>query len=184
VSPLAQLIEAALYSAAHPLALDDLARLAPEASREEVEFAVAELRAHLAEHGHAIEVVAVGEGLQLLTKSAFADAIAEAQIVRRPRKLSRPALETLAVIAYRQPVSRAEIEEIRGVSAESVLRHLQERGLAEAVGRGEGLGRPLLYGTSAAFLEHLGLESLDDLPRLEELSVALRPASAGEPEEE
>lgn len=183
MSPLAQLLEAAFFSAAHPLALDDLARLAPEATREELEAALSELREHLDTHTHAVELVEVGEGLQLLTKPGFAEAIAEAHIVRRPRRLSRAALETLAVVAYRQPVSRAEIEDIRGVSVEGVLRHLQERGLAEVVGRSEGLGRPLLYGTTGVFLEHLGIRSLDDLPRLEELSVALRPVTAVESEE-
>ena len=84
-------------------------------------------------------------------------------------------LETLAVIAYRQPVGRAEIEEIRGVSASGVLRALQERGLIEVTGRSEGLGRPLLYGTTPLFLELLGLQDLQNLPRAEELSIALQP---------
>jgi segregation and condensation protein B len=81
----------------------------------------------------------------------------------------------LAVIAYRQPVGRAEIEEIRGVSAGGVLRSLQERGLIEVVGRSEALGRPMLYGTAPMFLELLGLRDLADLPRAEELTIALRP---------
>src|SRR5262249_39577467 len=84
-------------------------------------------------------------------------------------------METLAVIAYRQPVGRADIEEIRGVSAGGVLRSLQERGLIEVVGRSEALGRPLLYGTTALFLELLGLRDIGELPRTEEFSVALHP---------
>ena len=175
MNPLTQLIEAALFSAAHPIAIDDLARLQPDAGREEVEGAVQELRRHYEQDGHAVEVVEVAEGFQIVTRPAFADAIAEAHVVRRPRKLSRAALETLAVIAYRQPVSRAEIEEIRGVSVEGVLRSLQERGIVEIAGRADGLGRPLLYGTTDLFLELLGIRSRDELPRLEEMSVALRP---------
>ena len=93
----------------------------------------------------------------------------------RTPKLTAAALETLAVIAYRQPVGRAEIEEIRGVSAGGVLRSLQERGLIEVVGRSEALGRPLLYGTAPMFLELLGLRDLADLPRAEELTIALQP---------
>ena len=93
----------------------------------------------------------------------------------RPRRLSVAAMETLAIIGYRQPVGRAEIEEIRGVAVDGVLRLLQERGLIDVVGRGEGLGRPLLYGTTPAFLELLGLKALSDLPRLGDLSVALKP---------
>ncbi|NIM48311.1 MAG: SMC-Scp complex subunit ScpB [Gemmatimonadales bacterium] len=178
--PLAQLLEAAFFSAAQPLSLDELARLAPDATRDEIRTACEELREHYARDGHGVELAEVADGFQILTRRAFADAIAEAHIVRRPRKLSMPALETLAVIAYRQPVSRAEIEDIRGVGVESVLRSLQERGLVEVVGRAEGLGRPLLYGTTAALLELLGVRTLEELPRLDELSVALRPpAEAG-----
>jgi segregation and condensation protein B len=92
-------------------------------------------------------------------------------------------LETLAVIAYRQPVGRAEIEEIRGVNASGVLRNLQERGLIEVVGRGEALGRPLLYGTTPLLLELLGLPDLANLPRAEELSIALEPPRAEPPAE-
>jgi segregation and condensation protein B len=85
---------------------------------------------------------------------------------------------SLAVIAYRQPVGRIEIEEIRGVSAGGVLRSLQERGLIEVVGRSEALGRPLLYGTTPLFLELLGMRDLADLPKAEELTIALRPHRA------
>src|SRR5690606_9902889 len=96
-------------------------------------------------------------------------------------RLSTAALETLAIIAYRQPVGRAEVEEIRGVGAGGVLKTLLERGLIEVVGRGEGLGRPLLYGTTPFFLSHFGFRSLEDLPRSDELEVILtpRPSDAG-----
>jgi segregation and condensation protein B len=90
-------------------------------------------------------------------------------------------METLAIIAYRQPVGRAEIEEIRGVASDGVLRLLVDRGLIDVVGRGNGLGRPLLYGTTPLFLELLGLRSAGDLPRLDELSVALTPLEPLEP---
>lgn len=179
---LTPLLEAALFAAAHPLTLHDLRRLDPEAAVEDLEMALAELATRYEAPGHGIQLVTLAEGYQILTRPEYADHVAEAQIVQRPRKLSTAALETLAVIAYRQPVSRAEIEEIRGVSVEGVLRSLQERGLIEPVGRADGMGRPLLYGTTAAFLERLGLRSLDELPRLDELSVALRPMTElGEP---
>jgi len=175
VNPLTQLLEAALFSAAHPLSRAELARLAPDTAASEITAAVNDLRRHYDEGHHAVELIEVADGFQVVTRREFADAVAEAQLVRRPRKLSRAALETLAVIAYRQPVSRADIEEIRGVTVEGVLRSLQERSLVEVVGRADGLGRPLLYGTTDLFLEHLGVRGLDELPRLEELSVALRP---------
>ena len=101
----------------------------------------------------------------------------------RPRRLSPAALETLAIIAYRQPVGRIEVDEIRGVDSGAVMDKLVERGLIEVVTRGEGLGRPLLYGTTPSFQEILGLKNLEDLPRLDELSVALRrPTPVDEPE--
>jgi segregation and condensation protein B len=88
--------------------------------------------------------------------------------------LSGASLETLAIVAYRQPISRAEIEEIRGVAVGGVLKTLHERGLIDVVGRSEALGRPLLYGTTPVFLEHFGLRHLEELPRADELAVALR----------
>ncbi|MBI4420354.1 MAG: SMC-Scp complex subunit ScpB [Gemmatimonadetes bacterium] len=175
MNPLIRLLEAALFSAAHPLSLDQLARLDPLASPEDLRAALDQLRETYANGGHGIELVELADGFQLLTRREFADAIAQAQIVQRPRKLSAAAMETLAIIAYRQPVGRAEIEEIRGVMADGVLRLLQERGLIDVVGRSEGLGRPLLYGTTPSFLEMLGLKDLSELPRADELAVALRP---------
>jgi segregation and condensation protein B len=175
VNPLTRLLEAALFSAARPLTLDELQGLDPLASHDELRAALAELKRHYDEGSHGVELLELAEGFQVLTRREFAEAVAEAQIVTRPRKLSAAAMETLAIIAYRQPVGRGEIEEIRGVQADGVLRLLQERDLIDIVGRAEGLGRPLLYGTTPAFLELLGLRELTDLPRLDELSVALRP---------
>jgi segregation and condensation protein B len=179
VRPLTKLLEAALFAAARPVTLEELLALDPTAGEEETRGALAELKDlyDLGEHG--VELVELAEGFQILTRRECAEAIAQAQLVSRPRRLSVAAMETLAIIAYRQPVGRAEVEQIRGVAADGVLRLLQERGLIDIVARGEGLGRPLLYGTTGAFLELLGLKDLRELPRLEELSVALRP----EPEE-
>lgn len=175
MQPLARLVEAALFAADRPLRLDELEQLAPEADRESLLAALGELRDHYRAEEHGVELVELAEGFQLLTRPEYAEALVQARIINRPRKLSVAALETLAVIAYRQPVGRAEIEEIRGVAADGVLRLLLERGLIAVVGRGEGIGRPLLYGTTPAFLELLGLSSLEELPKMEELSVVLRP---------
>jgi segregation and condensation protein B len=181
VRSLTKLIEAALFAAARPVAVNELAGLDPEATEADARAALDELRAVYDEGGHGVELVELAEGFQILTRRECAEAIAQAQLVQRPRKLSAAALETLAIIAYRQPVGRVEIEEIRGVQADGVLRMLHERGLIEVLGHGPGIGRPLLYGTTPAFLELLGLKDLSDLPRLEQLSVALRrPAEAGE----
>ena len=172
-----RLLEAALFSSPRPLALDELAALDPEAGEDDWRKALAELRDHYETDGHGVELVEIAEGFQVLTRPVFAEAIERAQFASRPLKLSGAALEVLAVIAYRQPVGRAEIEEIRGVSSGGVLRLLQERGLIEVAGRSEGLGRPLLYATTPQFLEHLGLASIGDLPRTDELTVALRSSS-------
>lgn len=175
MSPLAQLIEAALFASARPLTVEELADLDPDATLADVRQALEQLRDHFEFEGHAIEVAELAGGWQLITRPIYAAAIERAQIAGRTPKLSAAMLETLAVIAYRQPVGRSEVEEIRGVNATGVLRTLQERGLIEAVGRAEGLGRPLLYGTTPLMLELLGLRDLADLPRAEELSIALHP---------
>lgn len=175
MTPLAQLIEAALFAANRPITVEELQTLEPESALADVRTALDELREHYDFDGHAVEVVELAGGYQILTRRAFAEAIERAQIAVRTPRLTAAAMETLAVIAYRQPVGRAEIEEIRGVSAGGVLRSLQERGMIEVVGRSEGMGRPLLYGTTPLLLELLGLRDLGELPRTEEFSVALHP---------
>lgn len=175
LNPLSQLLEAALFAANRPLTLDELEGLESEASPAEVRTALDQLREHYDFDGHSIEIVELAGGYQILTRASFAAAVERAQAMQRQPRLSPATLETLATIAYRQPVGRAEIEEIRGVNAGGVLRTLQERGLIEVVGRSEGLGRPLLYGTTPLFLELLGLNDLADLPRAEELTIALQP---------
>lgn len=182
MSPLAKLLEAALFAASRPLTLDELATLDASAGLEGTRAALEELRMLFAGGDHGVELVEIAEGWQFLTRAEYAEAIERAQFALRPRRLSPAALETLAIIAYRQPVGRVEVDEIRGVDSGAVIDKLVERGLVEIQSRGEGLGRPLLYGTTPSFLEILGLKSLEDLPRLEELSVALRPPAQAEPE--
>ena len=172
---LTRLLEAALFSASRPVTLDELRRLDSEATPEEIQASLRTLRLRYDEGGHGVELAELADGWQILSRPELADQLALARLVERPRRLSTAAMETLAIVAYRQPVGRAEIEEIRGVAVDGVLRLLQERGLVAVVARGEGLGRPLLYGTTPLFLELLGLKSTTELPRLEELAVALTP---------
>ena len=139
-----------------------------------MEEAILELRTLYDETERAFQVVELGEGYQILTRSEFAPYLERFDTVPRPSRLSGPALETLAIIAYRQPLGRIEMEFIRGVGSTGVIRTLQDRDLIDVVGRAEGLGRPLLYGTTQRFLEHFGFSSLDELPRPEELPVLLR----------
>jgi len=182
VSPLAKLLEAALFASSRPLTVDELTTLDTQASEAAVRAGLAELRETYATGDHGVELVEIAQGWQFLTRPEYAEAIERAQFALRPRRLSPAALETLAIIAYRQPVGRVEVDEIRGVDSGAVVDKLVERGLVEVVSRGEGLGRPLLYGTTPQFLEILGLRDLDELPRLEELSVALQPPAPTETE--
>jgi segregation and condensation protein B len=174
VTPLAKLLEAALFASARPVPTDELAALDREASKAAVAAALDELREHYDVDGHGVELIELGGGWQILTRAEYTEAIERAQLASRPTRLSAAALETLALIAYRQPLGRAEIEEVRGVSVGSVLKSLHERGLIDVVGRGEGMGRPLHYGTTPMFLEYFALRHLEELPRSDELAVALR----------
>ena len=175
MNPLVQLIEAALFASPRPVTVEELQLLDPDVELAEVRQALDQLREHYDFDGHGVEVAELAGGFQILSRATFAAAIERAQLNTKPSRLSGPMLETLATISYRQPVGRAEIEEIRGVNAAGVLRTLQERGLIEVVGRSEALGRPLLYGTTPLFLELLGLPDLANLPRADELSIALKP---------
>lgn len=152
-----------------------------ETSGDDVVAALKELKAHYDDDGHGVELIEVGGGWQILTRPEYTETIERAQLAARPQRLSAAALETLAIIAYRQPIGRAEIEEIRGVGAGQMLKSLHERELIEVVGRGEGMGRPLLYGTTPGFLEQFALRHLGELPRADELAVALRDPNAPPP---
>ncbi|MBA2706559.1 MAG: SMC-Scp complex subunit ScpB [Gemmatimonadaceae bacterium] len=174
--PLAKLLEAALFSSARPVALGDLKTMAADGETTEADLlaALEELRNHYDDDGHGVELIELGGGWQILTRPEYTETIERAQLAARPQRLSAAALETLAIVAYRQPIGRAEIEEIRGVGCGQMLKSLHERELIEVIGRGEGMGRPLLYGTTPSFLEQFALRHLAELPRADELAVALR----------
>ena len=176
MTPLAKLLEAALFASAVPVPVDALRAMATHATDGEttLESALDELRDHYETDGHGVELMEVAGGWQILTRPEYTEAIERAQLAARPQRLSGAALETLAIIAYRQPIGRAEIEEIRGVGAGAILKSLHERGLIDITGRGEGLGRPLLYGTTPSFLDQFALRHLEELPRADELAIALR----------
>ena len=175
-----RMIEALLFASEAPLTAAELARADEDLDEEKVEELVAELKLEYDREGRAFGVYEIGGGYQVLTRPEYAPVLERFETVPVSTRLSAPALETLAIVAYRQPVGRAEIEEIRGVGAGGVLKTLQERGLVEVVGRGEGLGRPLLYGTSRQFLEHFGFRSIEDLPRPDDLPVVLTPEGSDE----
>lgn len=169
-----QIVEAVLFASDAPLNAHEIARADEMLDEDQVEDALRMLRAEYDDAGRSFELVELAEGYQLLTRPEFAPYLERFDNVPRPSRLSGPAVETLAIIAYRQPIGRLEIEYVRGVSASGVVRTLQDRRLIDVVARGEGLGRPLLYGTTPYFLEHFGFRSLEDLPRPEELPIVLR----------
>jgi segregation and condensation protein B len=170
---LTQIIEALLFASDAPLTPADLARVDEQLDEDTVEAVIQELRSEYESTERSFQVYELAGGYQILTRPEFVTVLERYDTVPQPSRLSNSALEVLAIIAYRQPLGRAEVEEIRGVGSSGVLRTLMDRNLIEAVGRAEGLGRPLLYGTTAKFLEHFGYRSLEDLPRPDELPVVL-----------
>lgn len=178
-----QIVEAVLFAADAPLTADEISRADESLDEDQVEQAIRFLRAEYDDAERSFQIAEIAEGYQILTRPEFAPYLERFDNVPRPSRLSGPALETLAIIAYRQPIGRIEIEYVRGVGAAGVLKTLQDRELIDVVGRAEGLGRPVLYGTTQKFLEHFGLKSLEDLPRPEELPVVLRERIPLGPEE-
>src|SRR5262245_10293619 len=173
-------LEALLFASDAPL---ELARIAEvlELSPDEARAALAELTAACAAPGRGLTVVEVAGGYRLVTRPELAPVLVQLQRLRLKSRLSRAAVETLAIIAYRQPISRPEIEQLRGVNADAVVTALLERRLIRMVGRKVGPGRPILYGTTREFLEHFGLRDLGELPPFEvpDLPAAVA-APAGE----
>lgn len=169
-----QIVEAVLFASDAPLTADEIARADEMLDEDQVEDALQYLRAEYDDAERSFQLVELAEGYQVLTRPEFAPYLERFDNVPKSSRLSGPALEALAIIAYRQPIGRVEVEYIRGVGSSGVIRTLQDRGMIEVVGRAEGLGRPLLYGTTSYFLEHFGFKSLEDLPRPEELPIVLR----------
>lgn len=180
-----QIVEATLFASQTPLTPAELARADESLTAAAVRDALMELRRRYDREERAFQVYQLGDGYQLLTRPEYAPYLERFDSVPRSPNLSDAALETLAIVAYRQPIGRVEIEEIRGVGSSSVLTTLQDWELIEVVGRGEGLGRPLLYGTTRRFLDHFGFQDLSDLPATEEIPVSLReePVDFGQEEE-
>jgi len=169
-----QIVEAVLFASDAPLTPGEIARADERLDEDQVEEALQMLKAEYEDAQRAFHLTEIAEGYQILTRPEFAPYLERFDNVPRANRLSGPSLETLAIIAYRQPIGRIEIEYIRGVNSSGVIRTLQDRSLIDIVGRGDGLGRPLLYGTTQHFQEHFGFASLDDLPRPDELPIILK----------
>jgi segregation and condensation protein B len=194
---LSQVVEALLFSAQKPLTLRELVaalrgagvedELAPNEFAKTTEAAVAaaleQLKIEYLEQQRAFQLLEKAEGWQLASDPQYALWAKQLFPAAKPARLSPPALETLAIIAYRQPITRADVEAVRGVAIESVLQTLMERGLVRIAGRAEVPGRPLLYETTQFFLEHFGLRNLDELPNSEELKRCELPRAPAAPAE-
>ncbi|MFK7767560.1 MAG: SMC-Scp complex subunit ScpB [Mariniblastus sp.] len=162
-------LEAVLFMSRQPIPSRKLSQLAHLEDGTQARTMTKELNAHYDRVGRAFHIKRVAGGYQLRTRPQFADWIGRLDHVPRGKRLSSPALETLTVVAYRQPIIKADIEAIRGVSCGEMLRQLLENGLIKIAGRSEQLGRPFLYATSKEFLAQYGLNNLNDLPRAKQL---------------
>jgi len=163
-------LEALLFAADGPVTASRLAEAigSPQAA---VKQALAELQVSYNLDGRGFTLEEIAGGYQLFSRPKYAEWIERFQRKQTRTKLSAAALETLAIIAYKQPIGRADVESVRGVQAGPILRMLMEKGMIHIVGRQEVIGRPFLYGTTRKFLEHFGLKSLTDLPQAEQLRM-------------
>lgn len=168
-----QTVEALLFAAHEPLPPSTLAPALNGTAAATLDKIMVEINARMSEGNHPMRVRKVAGGYQLYALPEFGPAIEAALMKTKIQRLTRAGLETLAIIAYKQPCSTPEIERIRGVSCGGVLSTLLERNLVAIKGRSDGPGRPLLYGTTKDFLKYFGLNSIDDLPRIEELEAIL-----------
>jgi len=162
-------IEALLFVSDKPILLEQFKTVFPELKPADIAQFVKDLQDEYVNRNSGMVIVDIAQGWQMLSNSHAAGYIREFYKTKTKEKLSRPSLETLAIIAYKQPVSRGEMEIIRGVNCDGTVAHLLNKGLIEIVGRKEVAGRPFIYGTTKSFLEYFGLRSLEDLPKLENL---------------
>ncbi|MGF1655403.1 MAG: SMC-Scp complex subunit ScpB [Verrucomicrobiales bacterium] len=194
------ILESLLFATSRPLQLIDFqnalksaAELMPEDmaaqefsrhSEAEIQDGLARLQSKYDEDRRSFRLLEVAEGWQLVSDPVFAPWIRSLYPSNKPTRLTPAALETLAIVAYRQPITKADIEAVRGVAVDGVMQSLLERELIESHGRADLPGRPALYGTTSTFLEHFGLRALDELPNAEELRTVRLPISEPAPLDE
>jgi segregation and condensation protein B len=180
---LTQVLEALLFAAQKPLTARELMTAIKSAGGEDellpnefakvteaqVAAALEQMKIEYVQQSRAFQLAEKAEGWQLVSDPAYASWVRQLFPAAKPARLTPPSLETLAIIAYRQPITRADVEAVRGVAVDGVLQNLMERGLVKIAGRAEVPGRPLIYETTEFFLEHFGLRNLDELPNAEEL---------------
>lgn len=161
-------IETVLFVSGDPITLKELQKIT-ELPTGELSFTLNELIAEYIDRNGGLLIAEVADGYQMVSNPQYADWVKKIK-ASAPQRLSEAALETLAIVAYRQPITKAEIDELRGVGSDGVVRNLAERHFIRIIGKKEVPGRPLLYGTTREFLQHFGLKDLTELPTLRELS--------------
>jgi len=188
---LARIVEALLFSAQKPLSTKEIIDVIRRAGAEdefspnefakvresEVAAVLEQLKLEYVEQERGFQLVEKAEGWQFTTDPKYAQWVRQLFPAPKPARLTAPALETLAIIAYRQPITRADVEAVRGVTIDGVLQTLMERGLVKISGRAEIPGRPLLYETTQFFLDHFGLRNLDEMPNVDELRKRYLPVA-------
>jgi segregation and condensation protein B len=161
-------IEALVFVSGNPVSLDRLKGIFEEASAEQIEAQVRLLQQEYIDRGSGLMIAEVAGGYQLATRPELFGWIRKFKTVKTTTRLSKPALETLAIVAYKQPITRSEVEAIRGVNIGGIMRNLMERRLVKIVGKKDVPGKPMMYGTSLEFLQYFGLKDLSALPTLKE----------------
>jgi segregation and condensation protein B len=192
-SEIKPILESLLFISEDPVRIETLVEILPEWNEEAILEGIRQIKVEYEEPSRGLELVEVAGGYQFRTKPQWAEWIARLKKVKAV-KFSQAALETLAIIAYRQPIIRSQIEQIRGVDSGWILRTLMEKGLIKMTGRKELPGRPIVYGTTQTFLELFGLSKLSDLPAIKEIQppsnlgeipktdMAVKPATESKPE--
>ncbi len=168
-----RVVEALILASPEPLSATRISQITPECTADLAKDLVGQLNARYEEHENAFEIWEVAGGYQVRTRAEFSGYLQQLQ-KQRPLRLSRAALETLAIVAYKQPATRAEVEYVRGVDVGATFKSLMDRGLVKITGQKEVPGRPMLYGTTRRFLDTFGLDSLKSLPELRELEELAR----------
>lgn len=182
-------VQAIIFSAPNPVSLDDLKSVIEKSvdtsiSIERIEESIENLRSKFATDSFAFELVKTGGGYQFLSKAGYYKTINTYLNLQAKKRLSKSALETLSVIAYHNNgITKAEIEQIRGVNTDYTVDKLLEKELIEIAGRKDGPGNPILYKTTAQFLDYIGINSLDELPKLHEIETSTVENEIGKPEE-
>lgn len=171
-----QVVEALLFASAKPMKVAEIKRVLTGFSVEKIEGWIAEIREGFVRDNRSFEILEIAGGYEIATKKEFAPWILKVELQKKARQASQSALETLAILAYKQPLTRAEVEDLRGVDVSGVLNTLMERGFLKIVGKKEIPGRPFLYATTEKFLEHFGLKSIQDLPRIEDIRMVVESA--------